>query len=151
MCISRLLSEIDDVLGERKEVTGDDLDKMKYTEQVLNHFATSLSPHSDLYIQVIQEVLRMYPTVAFMNKESPKGGITLSTYHIPEGTLMTVSGDSNLVVRMCFMIVSVASLLPQSCAEILSTSMILTCLTHLGLMKASHGTKHIFTPVECMQ
>ena len=34
---SRLLSEVEDVLGDRKEVTGDDLDKMKYTEQVLGH------------------------------------------------------------------------------------------------------------------
>ena len=30
----RLLCEIDDVLGDRIEVTGDDLDKMKYTEKV---------------------------------------------------------------------------------------------------------------------
>ena len=31
---SSLLSEIEDVVGDRKEVTGDDLDKFKYTEQV---------------------------------------------------------------------------------------------------------------------
>ena len=31
---SNLLSEIADVIGDRKEVTGDDLDKLKYTEQV---------------------------------------------------------------------------------------------------------------------
>ena len=31
---SSLLSEITDVIGDRKEVTGDDLDKLKYTEQV---------------------------------------------------------------------------------------------------------------------
>ena len=31
---SSLLSEIADVIGDRKEVTGDDLDKLKYTEQV---------------------------------------------------------------------------------------------------------------------
>ena len=30
----RLLSEVEDVLGDRQEVTGDDLDKLKYTEQV---------------------------------------------------------------------------------------------------------------------
>ena len=30
----RLLSEIADVLGDRKEVRGDDLDKLKYTKQV---------------------------------------------------------------------------------------------------------------------
>eukprot|EP00731_Ephydatia_muelleri_P020743 Em0013g470a len=63
----KLLSEIEDVLGDRKEVTGDDLDKLKYTEQV------------------IQEVLRMYPTVIRMIKESPRGGLELSGYHIPEG------------------------------------------------------------------
>eukprot|EP00731_Ephydatia_muelleri_P020741 Em0013g468a len=63
----RLLSEIEDVLGDRKKVTGDDLDKLKYTEQV------------------IQEVLRMYPTVIRMIKESPRGGLELSGYHIPEG------------------------------------------------------------------
>eukprot|EP00731_Ephydatia_muelleri_P028754 Em0020g398a len=68
----RLLSEIADVLGDRKEVTADDLDKLKYTEQV------------------IQEVLRMYPPVPNIIKESPKEGITLSCYHIPEGTPMTI-------------------------------------------------------------
>ena len=31
---SSLLSEITDVIGDRKEVTADDLDKLKYTEQV---------------------------------------------------------------------------------------------------------------------
>ncbi|KAL5471204.1 hypothetical protein EMCRGX_G029293 [Ephydatia muelleri] len=65
--LDKLLSEIEDVLGDRKEVTGDDLDKLKYTEQV------------------IQEVLRMYPTVIRMIKESPRGGLELSGYHIPEG------------------------------------------------------------------
>ena len=32
--VCRLLCEISDVPGDRKEVTGDDLDKMKYAEQV---------------------------------------------------------------------------------------------------------------------
>ena len=35
LVLSSLLSEIAEVLGDRKEVTGDDLDKLKYTEQVL--------------------------------------------------------------------------------------------------------------------
>ena len=34
LVLSSLLSEIADALGDRKEVTGDDLDKLKYTEQV---------------------------------------------------------------------------------------------------------------------
>ncbi|KAL5473734.1 hypothetical protein EMCRGX_G028268 [Ephydatia muelleri] len=55
--LDRLLSEIADVLGDRKEVTADDLDKLKYTEQV------------------IQEVLRMYPPAASISKELPKGGM----------------------------------------------------------------------------
>eukprot|EP00731_Ephydatia_muelleri_P028736 Em0020g380a len=69
--LDSLLSEITDVIGDRKEVTGDDLDKLKYTEQV------------------IQEVLRMYPPVGFMTKESPKGGVTLCSYYVPEGTPMS--------------------------------------------------------------
>ena len=44
-CICRLLSEVEDVLGDRKDVTGDDLDKMKYTEQVLGH-VTNMAPHT---------------------------------------------------------------------------------------------------------
>ena len=44
-CICRLISEVEDVLGDRKEVTGDDLDKMKYTEQVLGH-VTNMAPHT---------------------------------------------------------------------------------------------------------
>ncbi|KAL5473710.1 hypothetical protein EMCRGX_G028238 [Ephydatia muelleri] len=69
--LDSLLSEIEDVLGDRKEVTGDDLDKFKYTEQV------------------IQEVLRMYPPLGLMTKESPKGGVTLCSYYVPEGTPMS--------------------------------------------------------------
>ena len=38
--VCRLLCEISDVLGDRKEVTGDDLDKMKYAEQVHIHVIT---------------------------------------------------------------------------------------------------------------
>ena len=41
--------------------------------------------------KVIQEVLRMYPTVVRMVKESPKGGVVLSGYHIPEGAYLNVS------------------------------------------------------------
>eukprot|EP00731_Ephydatia_muelleri_P028804 Em0020g448a len=36
--LESLLSEIADVLGDRKEVTGDDLDKLKYTEQACAAF-----------------------------------------------------------------------------------------------------------------
>ena len=98
--ISRLLSEIEDILGDRKEVTGDDLDKLKYTEQVLSHFVSLLSPHGDMYVQVIQEVLRMYPTVPFITKGSPKGGVIMSGYHIPEDTPMSVS-TGGLVRILC--------------------------------------------------
>ncbi|KAL5489556.1 hypothetical protein EMCRGX_G018662 [Ephydatia muelleri] len=69
--LDHLLSEVEGVLGDRKEVTGDDLDKMKYTEQV------------------IQEVLRLYPIgLPSLSKDSPKGGIVMSGYHIPEGTII---------------------------------------------------------------
>eukprot|EP00731_Ephydatia_muelleri_P028753 Em0020g397a len=59
---------VNSILGDRKEVTGDDLDKLKYTEQV------------------VQEVLRMYPPVNNVTKEAPRGGIMLSGYYIPQGT-----------------------------------------------------------------
>ena len=39
------LSEVEDVLGDRKDVTGDDLDKMKYIEQVLG-LVTNIAPHT---------------------------------------------------------------------------------------------------------
>ncbi|KAL5489561.1 hypothetical protein EMCRGX_G018670 [Ephydatia muelleri] len=69
--LDHLLSEVEGVLGDRNEVTGDDLDKMKYTEQV------------------IQEVLRLYPiALPSLAKDSPKGGIVMSGYHIPEGTMI---------------------------------------------------------------
>ena len=78
------------VLGDRKEVTGDDLDKMKYTEQVWT------SPHpptlTPFFKKVIQEVLRLYPlALPSLSKDSPKGGIVMSGYHIPEGTVIEVS------------------------------------------------------------
>eukprot|EP00731_Ephydatia_muelleri_P028768 Em0020g412a len=73
--MSRVLSEIADVLGDRKEVTADDLDKLKYTEQV------------------IQEVLRMYPPAAFISKESPKGGMMMSGYQIPEYSQLMFSNS----------------------------------------------------------
>ena len=40
----RILSEIADVLEDRKEVTADDLDKLKYTEQVLSHAHSIMTP-----------------------------------------------------------------------------------------------------------
>ncbi|KAL5473722.1 hypothetical protein EMCRGX_G028256 [Ephydatia muelleri] len=73
--LDRVLSEIADVLGDRKEVTADDLDKLKYTEQV------------------IQEVLRMYPPAAFISKESPKGGMMMSGYQIPEYSQLMFSNS----------------------------------------------------------
>ena len=87
-----LLSEVEDVLGDRKEVTGDDLDKMKYTEQVWTHPPPSHLTLTDThtFIKVIHEVLRMYPVASFIFKDAPKGGIIMSGYHIPEGTGMTV-------------------------------------------------------------
>eukprot|EP00731_Ephydatia_muelleri_P028772 Em0020g416a len=48
------------------EVTADDLDKLKHTEQM------------------IQEILRMYPPAASISKELPKGGMVMSGYQIPE-------------------------------------------------------------------
>ena len=39
-----LLLEIAGILGDRKEVTGDDLDELKYTEQVCAEFSNKLTP-----------------------------------------------------------------------------------------------------------
>ena len=95
---SRLLSEVEDVLGDRKEVTGDDLDKMKYTEQVLGHAKTMIL-HIDMCFisKVIKEALRMYPPGVATVKQSPKGGIELRDHHIPEGTDISVSSALHLV------------------------------------------------------
>ncbi|KAL5496599.1 hypothetical protein EMCRGX_G012912 [Ephydatia muelleri] len=66
--LERLLAEIDEVLGSRTSVTAEDLEKLKYTEQI------------------IEETLRLYGPVGGQSKEAPEGGLTLSGYHIPEGT-----------------------------------------------------------------
>eukprot|EP00731_Ephydatia_muelleri_P008075 Em0004g413a len=70
--LERLLAEIDEVLGSRTSVTTEDLEKLKYTEQV------------------VHETMRLYSPAGFMvvSKESPPGGVTLSGYHIPAGTHM---------------------------------------------------------------
>ena len=39
---------------------------------------------------MIQEVLRLYPPADIIPKESPKGGMTLCGFHIPEGTTIVV-------------------------------------------------------------
>ena len=89
---------------------------------------------------MIQEVLRMYPSVGWMNRESPKGGVTLCGYYIPEGTTMWVSPSMNVwpLFNNC---VPIASFLRHWCAEILSTSMILTHLIRLDLKQTKHGTR----------
>ena len=48
LVLSSLLSEIGDVLGDRKEVTGDDLDKLKYTEQVWCHHHMNIQTNQHL-------------------------------------------------------------------------------------------------------
>lgn len=37
------------------------------------------------------ETLRLYPPISGLNKISPKDGTILSSYHIPAGTLISVS------------------------------------------------------------
>ena len=99
MNICRLLCEIHDVLGDRKEVTGDDLDKMKYTEQV----GAKLYKYMYVYqnnFKVIQEVLRVYPQAPAVPKESPEGGITLRGFHVPKGTIIFVSWNFH-IMNMC--------------------------------------------------
>ena len=41
------------------------------------------------FLQVFQEVLRLYPPALAFDKEAPKG-LTLSGYKIPEGTIIKV-------------------------------------------------------------
>ena len=85
----------------------------------------------------------MYPPLGLITKESPKGGVTLCSYYVPEGTPMNVSYSFKLhlwVSGLCFIVVSITSFLRHWCAEILSTSVILTHLTHLDLMQRKHGT-----------
>ena len=43
-----------------------------------------------LLFQVIEETLRLFGPVGGPSKEAPEGGLTLSGYHIPEGTGISV-------------------------------------------------------------
>ncbi|KAL5479553.1 hypothetical protein EMCRGX_G023087 [Ephydatia muelleri] len=69
--LQQLLTEIDQVVGKKKEITFDDLSKLQYTEQV------------------IHETLRMYGPATPFGKEAPAGGITLSGYNISAGTILS--------------------------------------------------------------
>ena len=42
----------------------------------------------------------MYPPATFINKESPKGGVALGKYYIPQGTTMFVSWRSYVHVHI---------------------------------------------------
>lgn len=90
--LDTLMTEIREVLGERTALTSDDLDKLVYTEQVnfhtMMHLAFKNSHSSDN-----QGSPEEYDVIGFMtlSKESPVGGVTLSGYYIPAGTIMTVS------------------------------------------------------------
>ncbi|KAL5463995.1 hypothetical protein EMCRGX_G032950 [Ephydatia muelleri] len=68
--LERILLEVEEVLGGKVSVTAEDLDKLKFTEQV------------------IDETLRIPGTISAVSKEAPIGGTTLSQYHIPAGTPM---------------------------------------------------------------
>ena len=46
------------------------------------------------------ETLRLYPPISGLNKVPPKGGIQLSGYHIPEGTLISVSSEKCLYLSL---------------------------------------------------
>ncbi|KAL5497025.1 hypothetical protein EMCRGX_G013418 [Ephydatia muelleri] len=70
----RLVSEVDEVLGGKTSVSAEDLERLQYTEQV------------------IEETLRMYPPLAGTVKEAPSEGVTLSQYYMPAGTpLFTIT------------------------------------------------------------
>ncbi|KAL5493499.1 hypothetical protein EMCRGX_G014690 [Ephydatia muelleri] len=68
--LERLRAEIQEVLGDKDDITAEDLDKLKYTEQV------------------IEETMRIPGIIGGFMRECPAGGVTLSGYRIPSGTNM---------------------------------------------------------------
>eukprot|EP00731_Ephydatia_muelleri_P008176 Em0004g514a len=64
----RLLAEIDEVLGSRSSVTAEDLEKLRYTEQV------------------IEETLRLHGPVGVTTRETPAEEVILSGYRVPGRT-----------------------------------------------------------------
>ncbi|KAL5471054.1 hypothetical protein EMCRGX_G029129 [Ephydatia muelleri] len=71
-----LMSEIDEVLGKKKTITVDDLEKLKYTEQV------------------VLEAMRMYFPATPIPKESPSEGISLDGHFIPPGIPIATHGGA---------------------------------------------------------
>ena len=87
--LEQILSEVNEVLGNRKEITIQDLDKLKYIEQVkFGSFA--LYEPKRMRPQVIEETARLYPPANPFSRKSPAGGVTLSGFFIPPGTAMNV-------------------------------------------------------------
>ena len=75
----RVQQEVDEVLGNKTNVSEADLEKLEYTEQVL------------------KETLRLHaPFFASFPKETPSEGMTLNGYHIPSGTQVMVGVNSIL-------------------------------------------------------
>lgn len=67
-----LRDEIDRVFKDSVDITDEQVKNLHYMEQVF------------------EETLRMYPPISGLVKTSPKGGVDVSGYHVPQGTLITI-------------------------------------------------------------
>ena len=80
-------------------------------------FLTSTHTHSHTYMhmhththththhaQVIEETLRMHCPVRGPFKEAPVGGVTLSGYSVPGGTMIFVSPKISMLVHVCMFV-----------------------------------------------
>ena len=86
-----VMAEIDEVLGKKMTITLEDVEKLKYTEQVKCMYLLPIShPCMCVLGQVILETMRMYYPTNTIPRESPPGGITLDGHFIPPGTPIAV-------------------------------------------------------------
>ena len=74
---------MDEVLGNKTDVSEEDLEKLEYTEQVLKETLRLHAPFPDLFL-----------------RELPPEGITLNGYHIPCGAKVMVGWKQSILAQL---------------------------------------------------
>ena len=109
-CLHRVRKEIAEVLAGEDYVSAEAVDKLEYLLQVEGLYffpvlfqVKSSQVYSLTHMQVLQETLRLYPTVAGSSRQSSED-MTLGGFHITKGTQCSVS--LKLIFLFCHRLVA---------------------------------------------
>ena len=71
--LDRLCEEVDEVIGQKPEITNDDLNKLEYMNLVW------------------KETLRLYPIASQVFRQTNRDGFKICGIEVPKGTIIAVS------------------------------------------------------------